>query len=213
VTTTNLRDATVPTTASNSALEPALRILMVEDVAADAALAERELHQADVSGTCVRVDTKEGFVRALREFVPDVVLTDHSLPSLGAPDVIRIVTRSRPGIPVILLTGALDERIVDCLNAGAADFVTKANLSRLGPAIRMALEIRAPLARLSPRQLEVLRRVAEGLPTRDIARQMGISIKTAEAHRGAVMKRLGIHNLAGLVRYAIRVGLVPPRTA
>jgi DNA-binding NarL/FixJ family response regulator len=189
----------------------AIRILMVEDVAADAELAVRELQRANVSCTYLRVDNREGFIRALRDFAPDVVVTDNALPGFGAPDVLRVVQRTHPGTPVILLTGTLDERVVEHLHAGATDLVAKANLSRLGPAITAALAIRAPLTKVSPRQLEVLRRVAEGLSTREIAREMGISVKTAEAHRTAVMKRLGIHNLAALVRYAVRVGLVSPR--
>jgi DNA-binding NarL/FixJ family response regulator len=54
----------------------------------------------------------------------------------------------------------------------------------------------------------VLRLIAEGLPTKSIARRLGISVKTIEAHRGQLMERLGIHDVAGLVRYAIRTGLI-----
>jgi DNA-binding CsgD family transcriptional regulator len=70
------------------------------------------------------------------------------------------------------------------------------------------LAVRRSLQRLSARQLEVLRRLSEGQSTRDIAQQLGISVKTVETHRGQVMKRLDIHDVAGLVRYAIRVRLV-----
>src|SRR5207245_10885943 len=63
-----------------------------------------------------------------------------------------------------------------------------------------------PLAELTPRQREVLRLIAEGHSTRDIASTLNISVKTVETHRGQLMKRLDIHHMAGLVRYAIRIG-------
>jgi len=74
---------------------------------------------------------------------------------------------------------------------------------------RMA-EMEAASDPLSPRQREVLRLIAGGLPTKAIARRLDISIKTAETHRTQLMERLGIHDIAGLVRYAIRTGLVDP---
>jgi DNA-binding NarL/FixJ family response regulator len=99
---------------------------------------------------------------------------------------------------------------VACLRAGIEDIVLKRDLTCLVPVIRAALDVRAHLAKLSPRQLEVLRLVAEGLTTPEIARRLDLSAKTVETHRGEVMKRLGIHDLVGLVRYAVRRGLVAP---
>jgi DNA-binding NarL/FixJ family response regulator len=64
------------------------------------------------------------------------------------------------------------------------------------------------LATLSPRQREVLRLIAEGLTTKQIAQTLEISVKTVESHRSQLMERLGIHEVAGLVRYAIIVGLI-----
>ncbi|MDQ3672943.1 MAG: helix-turn-helix transcriptional regulator, partial [Gemmatimonadota bacterium] len=72
-----------------------------------------------------------------------------------------------------------------------------------------ALAIRGPLYKLTDRQIEVLKLVAEGLRTRDIAKRLGLSVKTVESHRGEIMKRLGIHDVVSLVRYAIRVSLIP----
>ena len=67
---------------------------------------------------------------------------------------------------------------------------------------------RAAPVELTPRQREVLTFVAEGYSTKDIARALGISVKTVETHRAQLMERLGIHDIAGLVRYAIKMGLV-----
>jgi DNA-binding NarL/FixJ family response regulator len=65
-------------------------------------------------------------------------------------------------------------------------------------------------ASLTPRQLEILKLIARGNTTKEVARQLGISIKTAQTHRTQLMERLDIHDVAGLVRYAIRAGLVTP---
>jgi DNA-binding NarL/FixJ family response regulator len=67
-----------------------------------------------------------------------------------------------------------------------------------------------PAERLTPRQREILQLIAEGATTKEIARKLGISVKTVEMHRAQLMERLGIHDVAGLVRYAIRIGLVTP---
>ena len=86
----------------------------------------------------------------------------------------------------------------------------KSCLDRLAPIILCALAVRRRLEKLTPRQMEVLRLMAEGLTTPEIARRLALSTKTVETHRGEIMKRVGIHDLVGLVRYAVRVGLVSP---
>jgi DNA-binding NarL/FixJ family response regulator len=70
------------------------------------------------------------------------------------------------------------------------------------------VSIRGPLHKLTPRQIEVLRMVADGHRTRDIAGKLSLSVKTVESHRGEVMKRLEMHDVVSLVRYAFRVGLI-----
>ena len=98
---------------------------------------------------------------------------------------------------------------VSCLRAGVEDIVLRKNLKRLPAAITKAIEKRTPLSKLTSRQIEVLRLVAEGHRTREIANQLSLSVKTVESHRGEVMKRLGMHDVVSLVRYAMRVGLIP----
>jgi DNA-binding NarL/FixJ family response regulator len=71
-------------------------------------------------------------------------------------------------------------------------------------------EERSSTERLTPRQREILQLIAEGHTAKQIAQRLAISIKTAETHRAQIMQRLGIHDLAGLVRYAIRTGLIAP---
>jgi DNA-binding NarL/FixJ family response regulator len=190
-----------------------LRVLLLEDSAADAELVERELARAGWEVVAERVDTEDGFVRALTAFGPTVVLSDHALAQFNAPAALGVLRRLRPATPLIVVAGALrEEAAVACMRAGAEDLVLKSNLSRLAPAIEAALRVRERLEKLSPRQLQVLGLVAEGHTTREIAARLQLSAKTVETHRAQVMKRLGLHDVVSLVRYAVRVGLVPPGT-
>jgi signal transduction histidine kinase len=119
------------------------RILLVEDSEPDAQLIWRELYKADLLCVHHRVDSAEGLRAALREFKPDIVLSDHALPAFSAHDALRLVRAEYPDIPVIIVTGSLDEEsaaqyIID----GAVDYVVKARLFRLGAAVRRALELK-----------------------------------------------------------------------
>ncbi|PYO63183.1 MAG: hypothetical protein DMD70_04455 [Gemmatimonadetes bacterium] len=126
-------------------MEPAMpatvRILIVEDDPQDAALAEREVRRADIFCTFRRVETRDDMAEALREFVPDVILTDHSLPAFDARSALQLAQQLSPGTPVIVVTGRLgDEPAVQYLQAGAADYIVKDQLHRLGPALLRALD-------------------------------------------------------------------------
>ena len=188
-----------------------LRILFLEDDPADAELATEMLIRSGMSVLTERVDSRESFTRALRDFAPDVVLSDHALGQFDARAALETIQAIRPAAALILLTGALDEQTAaGFIRAGAEDFVLKGNLGRLATAIESALTVRRRLEKLTPRQMEVLRLMAEGLTTPEIARQLSLSSKTVETHRGEIMKRVGIHDIVGLVRYAVRVGLVSP---
>jgi two-component system, cell cycle sensor histidine kinase and response regulator CckA len=121
----------------------AIRILLVEDVPDDAALVERELRRAGIGGATRRVDSERGFRAALNEFTPDIILSDHSLPSFGAGDALRIALLEAPDTPLIIVTGSLDEETAaEYIKAGAADYVVKHHLERLGPAVLRALDLR-----------------------------------------------------------------------
>lgn len=188
-----------------------LRVLFLEDDPADAELATETLIRSGMSVLAERVDSREAFTRALREFAPDIVLSDHALGQFDARAALEVIQSIRPAAALIVLAGALDEQTAAAfVRAGAEDFVLKSNLGRLGPAIESALSVRRRLEKLTPRQMEVLRLMAEGLTTPEIARRLNLSSKTVETHRGEIMKRVGIHDIVGLVRYAVRVGLVSP---
>jgi DNA-binding NarL/FixJ family response regulator len=185
-----------------------LKILLLEDDLRDAELIRHVLQQQDPAVTVLAIDGRAAMIGALEEFAPDAVVADNSAPSMTALDALCLLQMHRPTVPLVLVSGTMGQTVTRCLKAGAADFVPKTELARLESAIRTALEVRAPLRRLSQRQCHVLQRLAAGQSTRGIAETLGISIKTVETHRAELMKRLGIHDLAGLVRYAVVVGLV-----
>jgi len=118
-----------------------IRILIIEDDPNDAALEEREVRRADIACTFRRVETRADMVAALTEFAPDVILTDHALPSFQALDALELAQQLSPGTPVIVVTGRLgDESAVRYLQLGAADYIIKDQLHRLGPAVLRALQ-------------------------------------------------------------------------
>jgi DNA-binding NarL/FixJ family response regulator len=188
-----------------------MRVLMLEDSPSDAELVSRELERGGIAAVTHRVDSEPAFARALRDFAPDVVLSDHSLTQFNALAALQLLRSIRPTTPLIVVAGALDvATTVACLKAGAEDIVLKGDLGRLVPAIAGALAVRHPLARLTPRQTEVLQLLAQGHATREIARRLKLSVKTVETHRAEIMRRLGMRDVPGLVRYAVRVGLIGP---
>ena len=137
-----------------------VRVLMVEDVADDAALVERELRRAGITGATRRVDSERAYREALQTFAPDIILTDHSLPTFGAADALRIALLEAPDTPVIVVTGSLDEETAaEYIKAGAADYVVKHHLERVGPAVVRALDLRR--ARTEQARAEEARRQGE----------------------------------------------------
>ena len=187
-----------------------LRLLLARDSTADTELVRQALHEWGTRAIVERTDTEIAFGNALRDVAPDAVLVDCAL-GFGALTALGLVRNIRPKAPVILLANSVDERtIVECIRGGAEDLVLASRLSRLGDVIAHAISARTSLAALSPRQLETLRMVAEGRSTREVAELLGLSAKTVESHRGALLRRLGLHDVSGLVRFAIRMGLVGP---
>jgi len=186
---------------------------MLEDSERDAELIRNELNRMNIPTRMSRVDSEPAFVSELLDHTPDVVLCDHSFGQFDALSALAILRRFRPTTPLILVTDSVNaEAAVACIRNGAEDLILKANLSRLASVITDAMELRRPLSSLTKRQIEILRFVAEGDRTSEIARRLEISVKTVESHRTQIMRRLDIHDIAGLVRYAIRVRLIPLTT-
>ncbi|MFC1826228.1 PAS domain S-box protein, partial [Thermodesulfobacteriota bacterium] len=111
------------------------RVLILEDVPTDAELVKRELQKAEIAFTSMHVDTRESFLKGLEDFSPDIILSDYNMPRFNGLEAIELVQERFPSIPLIIVTGSTNEETaVDCLKAGAADYVLKENLTRLVPA-------------------------------------------------------------------------------
>jgi PAS domain S-box-containing protein len=122
-------------------MDKEMRILIVEDSAADAELIARELVKKGLAYTSKLVKSKDEFLKALGEFAPDVILCDYKMPSFSAPEALEIVKKSYPGTPVIIVSGKIGEDVaVDTIKLGAIDYILKDRLGRLVPAVRRALE-------------------------------------------------------------------------
>jgi DNA-binding NarL/FixJ family response regulator len=171
-------------------------------------------------------------LQLIEELQPDIVLLDIAMPGLSGLEVLTESTRRFPHVRIIILTvHEAGEYALQALSAGAAGYLPKSAAStELHEAIdtvargetyvsgevakeTVLQQVKGAgdeylLKKLTPRQREILILMVEGNSTRDIARTLKISVKTVESHRAQVMERLNIHEMAGLVRYAIRMGLV-----
>jgi two-component system response regulator NreC len=163
---------------------------------------------------------------------PDVAVIDISMPVLNGLDAARELKRSAPKTKTILLTcHDEDEYLIEALRAGVKGYVLKNQATSdlvhaiqlvcrgqvyLSPGMSSVVvdaflsKTELPVDPLSSREREVLQLIAEGKSTKDIASLLGISVKTADSHRSRLMRKLDIHEVASLVRYAVRKGLVQP---
>ncbi|HEY5501971.1 MAG TPA: PAS domain S-box protein [Candidatus Anoxymicrobiaceae bacterium] len=117
-----------------------LRILMLDDNAADAASIERELKKAGISFESLRVSSRPEYEESLNEFVPGLILSDYWLPSFDGVSALAVAQQSLPDVPFIFVSSALGEELaIDAMKNGATDYVLKVGLSRLVPAVRRAL--------------------------------------------------------------------------
>jgi DNA-binding NarL/FixJ family response regulator len=169
-------------------------------------------------------------VRLAETLGPDIAVLDISMPGLNGIDAARAIQRARPETKTIMVTmHNEDAYVIDALRAGVGGYVLKSQAAAelvaaihqvrqgtvyLSPGISSALAnaVRSnadfPEDPLSPREREVLQLVAEGKTSKEIGAALHVSAKTADAHRASIMRKLDIHDTAGLVRYAIRRGLI-----
>lgn len=120
-----------------------IKILFVEDMDADFELAENELLMNKIDFLSLRVENGTDFLNALKEFKPDIVISDYSLPEFNGMDALKILKENDESIPFIILTGTLNEETaVDCIKAGATDYVIKEHIGKLPFAFKEALRYR-----------------------------------------------------------------------
>jgi PAS domain S-box-containing protein len=117
-----------------------LRILFVEDLESDQMLAELEIRKHGIEFVSKRVDYEELFRKELNEFIPDIIISDFAMPLFDGMSALNIALEIAPQIPFIILTGSMNEEVaVECMKAGADDYILKENLKRLAPAIKAAI--------------------------------------------------------------------------
>jgi two-component system response regulator NreC len=169
-------------------------------------------------------------IKLCESTLPDLAILDVSMPLLNGLDACREIRRSRPEISVLLLTMHPDDcYVLAGVRAGVSGYVLKHNsavnlLEAIDCVTRGEMYLSPTVSRivvnalqsnvngvedpLSAREREVLQLIAEGRSMRAIGEALGISARTAETHRTRIMEKLDIHNVAGLVRYAIKNGLI-----
>ena len=210
-----------------------VRVLLADDHALVRAGIRALLQNLD--GVTVVAETGNGaevleFARAHR---PDVVLLDISMPGLGGLEVSAQLRDALPEVRVVMLSmHANEEYVLQALRAGAVGYMLKDSATaELELALKAVMQgetyLSPPISRqvvegyvqrvgaeqaasdnLTPRQRQVLQLIAEGHSTKEIAHRLNLSVKTVETHRAQLMERLQIREIAGLVKYAIRHGLV-----
>jgi PAS domain S-box-containing protein len=121
-------------------MEEKIKILILEDSVTDAELVEHTLRKERIKFISKRVETREDFVKELKDFEPDIILSDYSLPNFDGMEALTIVKKRRPEVPFIMVTGSLGEELtVKLLKEGTTDYILKDKLARLGTAVRRAL--------------------------------------------------------------------------
>jgi two-component system response regulator NreC len=188
--------------------------------------------QPDIEVVGEAADGKEAVVQAIRLY-PHVVLLDISMPVLKGFDAVRRIRKARPDVKVLILTVYDDEDMVArCLDAGAAGYVLKDSPPLqlvyaiqtvyqgeqfLSPKVLTGVvrqyisqpaDFKGGYELLSDREREILVFLAEGQSLKDIATQLNLSVKTVDAHKVNLMRKLDLHDRSELIRYAIRKRLV-----
>jgi two-component system response regulator NreC len=205
------------------------RVLLADD---HIMLREAVKAQFEQQGLKVVAEAADGHqaVQLARQHRPDIAILDVSMPLLNGIDAAREVIKESPRTSVILVTmHAEDEFIIQALRAGIKGYILKTR--PIAELVQAVLEVskgktylspgvsdkvveaflrgtQAPVEPLSDRERQVLQLVAEGKTTKEIAGILNISTNTVESHRTKIMQKLDIHETAGLVRYAIRKGLI-----
>ncbi len=188
----------------------------------------------DQSGwqVCGEATTGREAVAKARELKPDIVVMDFTMPELNGMEATRQIRAALPRTEVLLLTMHESEELVrEVLAAGARGYVLKSDAGRaLVDALKALAEQKPyftskiaalvlegylnPITRenpvLTPREREIVQLVAEGRSTKELADRLGISPKTAETHRTNLMRKLNLHSVSEVVRYAIRNKFVEP---
>ena len=231
-----LKESSLPRAQDSGAMNP-IRVLLADDHALVRAGIRSLLEK--MPGVEVVGEASNGHeaLELTKSELPNLVLMDIEMPDLSGLEALPRIVKTFPRIKVAILSAyATEEYVSRALRSGASGYMLKDaatvelellinsvvhDKTYLSPLIsrivintymeRVAEEVN-PLEQLTARQREILQLIAEGKNTKEIAYRLGIGVKTVEAHRLQLMARLDIHDVPGLVRYAIREGLVSSET-
>jgi DNA-binding NarL/FixJ family response regulator len=229
----NHPDSAKSATAQHDVHAERIRVLLVDDHALVRAGIRALIEMIEAVDVVGEAGNGAEALRSIERLNPHIVLLDITMPDMNGLEVLQRITSRFAGVRVIILTmHEAREYAVQALHFGAAGFIPKsAAAAELKDAIEMVMQgktyvsaqtpqqtaarvvlnddkQRELLDRLTPRQREILVRIAEGQSTKEIARALEISVKTVESHRSQLTERLSIHDVAGLVRFAIKAGLI-----
>ena len=209
------------------------RMLLVEDHTIVRAGLRALLEGLDDISVVGEAEDGREALRKVKLFQPDIVMTDLAMPGLNGIEVVERIKKTNPKTCVVVLSmHTSEEYVLRALRAGADGYLVKnAAPQEIGLAIEAAVRgevflspavsntvvkqylssfdhVDDPLSKLTGRQREILQLLAESKSVKEIAIILNVSVKTVETHRANIMGRLGIADLAGLVRFAIKEGLV-----
>lgn len=218
-------------------LVSAIRVVLADDHALVRAGIRALLERLSGIEVVGEADNGREALELIKTSAPNLVLLDISMAELGGLEALPRILKDFPTVKVLILSGhANEEYVLRALRCGAAGYMLKEAAAEelelaikavaqdktyLSPSVsrtvvesylQRAAGEEGPIQPLTARQREVLQLLAEGNNTKEIAGTLDISVKTVEAHRLQLMARLDIHDVPGLVRYAIRSGLVSPET-
>jgi DNA-binding NarL/FixJ family response regulator len=189
----------------------------------------------EVPGFKIVGEARDGLeaIQMIQTHQPNMILMDIGMTPMNGLDATARISKEYPEVRVVILSmHANEEYVLKALRAGAAGYLLKdtkkqelidalnavaagktflsKEVSRhvIDDYVRSVESERTPLDQLTPRQRQILRLIAEGKTNKEIAQVLNVSIKTVDTHRTLLMQRLNIHDIAGLVRFAIKMGLV-----
>jgi len=213
---------------------PMKRVVLIEDQVAIRELLAAVLRKSGDFDVVAECGDGHSATATCLEMKPDLVILDVMLPGLNGVQVLKSISKHLPNTRVLVFSGFPNPSIVqELLRAGAHGFVEKmASLAELrkgiqavadggiyfGPAVTALLReavvgphrtIGRNYESLTAREREILTLIAEGFSNKEIAAKLGVSVKTAENHRTNLMKKLNLHDIASLTRFAIQHGMTP----
>jgi two-component system, NarL family, response regulator NreC len=211
-----------------------IRVILVEDHQIVREGLKALLDGRDDIEVIAEADNGRDAVEAAKRDQPDVVVMDLNMPGLNGVDATKAIREHAPNTRILILSMySTEEHVRPAIRAGAGGYLIKGSgLSDLVAAIQAVAAGNAFFSpeiakivlddsrrvgggsqdrgstELTPRERQVLKLVAEGQSSPEIAKTLGVSVKTVEGHRGRIMSKLDAKNVAGLVRHAVRLGLV-----